>query len=994
MRLCHADPFLARYPLQNPPTRQSVATLIQTRRSRLLGTASLLALWAVACENPLAPDACGPIPAVTIHVGETSRVTACFNDPNGDMLSYTVASSNPSVATASIAGTAISVGGVAPGSATVTLTASDPGGLQGSQSFAVTVPNRAPQPRGTPPDITMRAGETATVDVAQYFSEPDGEPLTYTANASDDAVAGVNVAGSVVTVTAEAKGSATVTITARDPGGLSAAQSFRFTVPNRSPVAVGTLQPQTVEVGQSATLDVADSFTDPDNDILTYTAASSIPAVARTSVSGSAVTITAAGPGTATVTITASDDERATATQQVRVTVPQPNRPPRRVGSIPAQTVEVGQRATVNASRYFSDPDGDALSYAASSSNGGVAGVSVSGSTVTITATSAGSATITVTARDPEGLTATQQARVTVPQPNRAPRAVGAIPAQTLNTGGTATVDASRYFSDPDGDALTYTAASSDWNVARASVSGATLTITAIGSGAATVTVTARDPEGLTATQQASVTVQQANRPPQATGTVPAQTLNTGGTATVDASRYFSDPDGDALTFSAASSNSNVASAAVSGSTITVTAASPGSATITVTARDPGGLSATQSVRVTVASAGAPDLEFTNVTPTSVTGSPGGSVEADFTIRNTGDATAPTTTIRLYQSSNSTISTTDSEISSNSFSSLAAGRSRTITGTVRLPSQASGTFYFGICIDAVTGESDTQNNCSQGVRVTVGGAGGADLVVSLSKSSVTVSPGGSFSYDVTVLNQGDAASAATRLRTFASTNSTIATTDTQIGDAASVPSLQPSQSASGTQTITVGASVPAGTIYVGNCVDAVSGESDTDNNCSSAITVTIQTGGGGSDTTYTTGQTIETLPTGFWIPNTLSGGSYQYSGGVVRITLNGTSGYMVHNGIRYSCRNSGGCQIVNRRVTRGSIRASSESSSSMIAEPQWDGLFQATSTEGMVIRSRPGESPPATGQAVEGTLRVKQGGEPEGISPDRGAKITGSGVNR
>ncbi len=262
------------------------------RRGPWLRTAFLLVAWAVACESPLAPDPCGPIPEVTVHVGETSSVTACFNDPNGDMLSYTVASSNPSVATATVAGAAVTVSGVAPGSATVTLTARDPGGLQGQQSFAVTVPNRSPQPSGTPPNVTVRVGAAAMVDAAQYFTDPDGEALTYTASSSDGEVAGVSIAGSSVTVTAQAKGSATVTITARDPGGLSATQSFRFTVPNRSPAAVGTLQPQTVEVGQSATLDVAASFSDPDGDALTYTAASSIPAVARTSVSGSAVTFT------------------------------------------------------------------------------------------------------------------------------------------------------------------------------------------------------------------------------------------------------------------------------------------------------------------------------------------------------------------------------------------------------------------------------------------------------------------------------------------------------------------------------------------------------------------------------------------------------------------------------------------------------------------------------------------------------------------------------
>ena len=843
------------------------------RPARVQGACLLLliALLATACESPVAPAACGSPPQVTVNVGETSSVTACFNDANGDMLSYTATSSNPGVATANISGASITVTAVAPGNTTVTVTASDPGGLQGQQSFSVMVPNRAPEPRGTLANISLPVGQTTTIQVSQYFSEPDGETLTYSANASDPAVAGVSIAGSTVTVAAQAKGSATVTIVASDPGGLSATQSFVFTVPNREPMPVGTIDAQTVEVGQSVTLDVATSFDDPDDDPLTYTAASSIPTVARTSVSGSAVTISAVGPGVTTVTITATDDDQATATQRVRVTVPQPNRPPQRVGSIPAQQINIGQSATVNVAAYFSDPDGDALTYTATSSSPTVTRASVSGSTVTITGLSAGTATITVTARDPEGLTATQQARVTVQQPNRAPTRVGSIPAQSLNPGGIATVNASPYFTDPDGDALTYTAASSNSVVARSSVSGSTVTIT-----------------GVTA----------------------------------------------------------------------------GTATITVTARDPGGLSASQSISVRVASVGAPDLQFTNVTPTSVTGSPGGTVQADFTLRNSGNATAAATTIRIYQSTNSSISTSDTEIGRASTSSLGAGQSRTITGTVTLASQASGTFYFGLCADRVSGESNTQNNCSRGVRVTVTGSGGPDLVVSLSRSSVTVAPGSSFTFEKTVRNQGDASSASTRIRLYLSDNATISTSDTELGQPASVPALGPSETATGPTVIRVGAGTPEGTTYVGHCVDAVSGESNTSNNCSSAITVTIRSGGGGggNDTTYTTGQTIETLPTGSWFPNQLGGGaSFQSSGGTITITFSGTSSYMIHNGIRYSCLNSGGCQIVNRRVTRGSIRATSASGSNVIAEPQQqDQVLQ-------LIRST--------------MLKVSEGAE-TGLSPD------------
>lgn len=93
---------------------------------------------------------------------------------------------------------------------------------------------------------------------------------------------------------------------------------------------------------------------------------------------------------------------------------PEPNRPPVAAASIPPQTITAGETASVNLSSAFSDPNGDALQYAATSSNTGVATVSVSGSSVTVAAIAAGSTSVSVTASDPGGLTATQAFAVTV----------------------------------------------------------------------------------------------------------------------------------------------------------------------------------------------------------------------------------------------------------------------------------------------------------------------------------------------------------------------------------------------------------------------------------------------------------------------------------------------------------------------------------------------------------------------------------------------------
>ena len=190
------------------------------------------------------------------------------------------------------------------------------------------------------------------------------------------------------------------------------------------------------------------------------------------------------------------------------------NRPPEPVGSLPPLTIRVDERpVTVEISGAFRDPDGDRLTYGASSSSPSVASVSVSGSRVRVVPVSAGSATVTVTATDVGGSnsTATQAFAVTVSPPaNRPPEPVGVLAALTLGVDDAAvTVEVASAFRDPDGDALGYGAASSSPSVASVSASGSRVRVVPVSAGAATVMVTATDTAGsnTTAVQRFTVTV-------------------------------------------------------------------------------------------------------------------------------------------------------------------------------------------------------------------------------------------------------------------------------------------------------------------------------------------------------------------------------------------------------------------------------------------------------------------------------------------------------
>ena len=305
---------------------------------------------------------------------------------------------------------------------------------------------------------------------------------------------------------------------------------------------------------------------------------------------------------------------------QTPTTPPTPaNRAPTASAAIPDQSVEEGAQATVNVSGAFSDPDGDALSYRASSDPSSVATTSVSGSSVTVTGVAPGSATITVTATDPGNLSATQTFEVSVTSTNRAPTASATIPDQSAEEGSQVTVDVSGAFSDPDADALSYEATSNAPSVATASVSGSDVTVAGEAPGSATITVTATDPGGLSATQTFEVSVTSTNRAPTASATIPDQSVEEGSQVTVDVSGAFSDPDADALSYEATSNAPSVATASVAGSDVTVAGEAPGSATITVTATDPGGLSATQTFEVSVEAVTAgSDLDALFAPPTAM----------------------------------------------------------------------------------------------------------------------------------------------------------------------------------------------------------------------------------------------------------------------------------------------------------------------------------------------------------------------------------------
>ena len=145
-------------------------------------------------------------------------------------IALTAESSDPEVVTADLLRNVIRLQGVSPGTATVTVTATDHDMLTAVLSFSVLVPNRSPEAHGAMPSTQIPPGTTAHWVLSDYFSEPDGQQLTYASASSNTRVASASVSVDRLTVIGRASGTTIVTITASDPGGLSATQQVVATV--------------------------------------------------------------------------------------------------------------------------------------------------------------------------------------------------------------------------------------------------------------------------------------------------------------------------------------------------------------------------------------------------------------------------------------------------------------------------------------------------------------------------------------------------------------------------------------------------------------------------------------------------------------------------------------------------------------------------------------------------------------------------------------------
>ncbi|NDJ87345.1 MAG: hypothetical protein GYB66_15810, partial [Chloroflexi bacterium] len=299
-----------------------------------------------------------------------------------------------------------------------------------------------------------------------------------------------------------------------------------------------------------------------------------------------------------------------TATAGVQVTVGAPPNQDPQIDPIPPQTCQAGDTPTVTVTA--SDPDGDPVTLAATSTAPGVADATVAGTTLTINCVAEGMATINLTATDGQGGTAAADVQVTVsaaPPPNQEP-SIDSIPPQTCQAGEAPTVMVTA--TDPDDDPVMLQASSTAPGVATVTVAGTTLTINCVAEGTATISVLADDGQGGIASINFAVDVTAAPLPNQSPVIDPIAPLELTVGQTVPVAISYSDPEDDPVTVTPTSDNPGIATVTQESEfQLSVTAVADGTATITVVVDDGQGGTNSTSFPVTVVGQAPPPFDIT-----------------------------------------------------------------------------------------------------------------------------------------------------------------------------------------------------------------------------------------------------------------------------------------------------------------------------------------------------------------------------------------------
>ncbi|MFQ5652764.1 MAG: hypothetical protein ACE5IY_22760, partial [bacterium] len=214
------------------------------------------------------------IPDTSLALEEELEIDliSVFADPDGDALRFDVSNSNREVVRAQLGDNILTLTPLAVGRSQISVSASDGTNPEVTERFQVTVEkaNQPPSQVSSLPDTTLLLPEGKfETDLADIFLDPDGDALSFSVGNSNGEVVMAQMAGSVLTLTPLAVGTAEVTVHASDDINPEVSDTFQVTVEraNQRPVLVAPIPDTTLVLsGPAFEMDLHDFFFDPDGD--------------------------------------------------------------------------------------------------------------------------------------------------------------------------------------------------------------------------------------------------------------------------------------------------------------------------------------------------------------------------------------------------------------------------------------------------------------------------------------------------------------------------------------------------------------------------------------------------------------------------------------------------------------------------------------------------------------------------------------------------------
>ncbi|HOI63213.1 MAG TPA: Ig-like domain-containing protein [Mesotoga sp.] len=358
--------------------------------------------------------------------------------------------------------------------------------VRSSFKIDVIAQNRSPIAVDIPQNSVVQ-GQTFSLNLNNYFSDPDGDPLSYQILSGPG-----NIQNGFFTFQSQTTGLFSTTIRASDGKGGTVDRTVTVNVQasNRPPVI--SITPRRIAEGEVLTIDLAASSSDPDNDRLSYTLVSG-PGTVQGSVYTLRTDFNSAG--NYSVVIRVDDGKGGNTTGSFAVEVRDVNRPP--LLELSGITVPEGSTYVVDLSKVSSDPDGDALTYSIVQ---GIGRIENNNYIVEPDYDDYGFYTVVIRASDGKGGQVSSTFDLLVADTNRAP--LFTIPDQTTMSTRTLRLDLREFSSDPDGDYLRY-----ELVYGPGLLTGSIYSFTPEGLGTSTVMLKASDLKGGETTTTFTITV-------------------------------------------------------------------------------------------------------------------------------------------------------------------------------------------------------------------------------------------------------------------------------------------------------------------------------------------------------------------------------------------------------------------------------------------------------------------------------------------------------